>query len=224
IIPMRRLLLTSIALALTIGLTAQEEPLGFVERFALAEDRGATLGELIPGTEDWYYWHCIHAQHEERFADVPPLLAAWIERHGRTARVQQIENRQALLTFTRDPAATFAFLEQRLALTFDHRRPSEDAAAGLPSHLDPELLSARRLTERALGLPAGTADGLPGRGLRALAAGAIGDERLPSLLGRFRHPDVPNLASLVVRHPQRRTGQHFGSLPIHGLMTLEQLE
>src|SRR5690606_18855817 len=104
IIPMRRLLLTSIALALTIGLTAQEEPLGFVERFALAEDRGATLGELIPGTEDWYYWHCIHAQHEERFADVPPLLAAWIERHGRTARVQQIENRQALLTFTRDPA------------------------------------------------------------------------------------------------------------------------
>ncbi len=32
----------------------------FVEDFALAQDREAALKQLIPGTEDYYYWNCLH--------------------------------------------------------------------------------------------------------------------------------------------------------------------
>ena len=38
------------------------EPIGLMERFALAEDRTAVLAELIPGSEDYYFFHCLHYQ------------------------------------------------------------------------------------------------------------------------------------------------------------------
>ena len=34
--------------------------LGFIEQFSLNEDRTGPLKQLIPGTEDYYYYHCIH--------------------------------------------------------------------------------------------------------------------------------------------------------------------
>jgi hypothetical protein len=32
----------------------------FVEDFAIAKDRAVSLRQLIPGTEDYYYYHCLH--------------------------------------------------------------------------------------------------------------------------------------------------------------------
>ena len=37
--------------------------IGFVEDFALAKDRAAALKQLIPGTETYYYYHCLHDQN-----------------------------------------------------------------------------------------------------------------------------------------------------------------
>ena len=37
-----------------------QEP-GYIESFSLAKDRVAALSQLIPGTEDYYYYHCLHA-------------------------------------------------------------------------------------------------------------------------------------------------------------------
>ncbi|MEM8713303.1 MAG: hypothetical protein AAGG01_20345 [Planctomycetota bacterium] len=37
-------------------------PTGFVEDFALAEDRGATLDRLLVGTEPHYYFSCLHGK------------------------------------------------------------------------------------------------------------------------------------------------------------------
>src|SRR5512145_1465241 len=62
--------------------------IGFVETFALAEDRGKTLAELIPGSDEYYYYSCLHA--EQRGAprqEIDELLKAWIERGGVTQRV-----------------------------------------------------------------------------------------------------------------------------------------
>ena len=41
----------------------QGTPIGFEEEFALAVDRERALEQLIPGTADYYYYHCLHAQH-----------------------------------------------------------------------------------------------------------------------------------------------------------------
>ncbi|MEI6177273.1 MAG: hypothetical protein WCS43_10300, partial [Verrucomicrobiota bacterium] len=39
-----------------------ENEVGFIERFALATDREKALGELVPGSEDYYFFHCLHYQ------------------------------------------------------------------------------------------------------------------------------------------------------------------
>ena len=44
--------------ACTAALTAQGVPVGFEETYALAKDRAAVVAELIPGTADYYYYHC----------------------------------------------------------------------------------------------------------------------------------------------------------------------
>ena len=40
--------------------------IGFVEDFALAEDREAVLARLVPGTEESFYFHALHLQTHRR--------------------------------------------------------------------------------------------------------------------------------------------------------------
>jgi hypothetical protein len=84
-----------------VGVAGTAQEITFLEDFALAKDRAEALKQLIPGTEDYYYYHSLHYQNLEQYAKVEPMLVAWIERHGRTPRVIEIENRQALLTSPR---------------------------------------------------------------------------------------------------------------------------
>src|SRR5207302_1024642 len=39
---------------------------GFVEDFALSPDRAAALRQLVPGTEDYYYYHGLHYLNSEQ--------------------------------------------------------------------------------------------------------------------------------------------------------------
>src|SRR5438105_5034753 len=94
------ILVTTIA---GLATTASAGEIGYVEDFALARDRAAALKQLIPGTEDYYYYHCLHLQNTEQFDKVEELLQAWVKRHNYTARVNEILNRQALLTFEKNP-------------------------------------------------------------------------------------------------------------------------
>ena len=70
--------------------------LGFPEKFSLAENREEALKELIPGTKEYYYYHCLHLQHEGDFDDVEAMLKLWIKRYGHTSRVEEIRNRRAV--------------------------------------------------------------------------------------------------------------------------------
>ena len=205
-------------------LRAQGTPIGFAEDFALASDRAGSLAKLIPGTEEHFFYSCLLAQHESRFDDVTNLLPAWIERHGRTARVLEIENRQALLTWSKDPAAAARLLQDRLGLSFEHQRATQGVDPELPTRLDPALISAETLTRRALQRHPGSLDGFSDSALRALAAGPLDPERLTNLLQRLSTPDVPNLAALVVRQLRAPCSGPFGSLPIHRELFLGQLE
>ena len=94
------------AVAVLAASVAVGGEIGFLEDFALAKDRSAPLKQLIPGTEDYYYYHCIHYQNQGQLADVDKMLQAWIKRTNRTRRVIEIENRQALLRYDKDPRAS----------------------------------------------------------------------------------------------------------------------
>ena len=74
-----------------------QQTIGFDERFVLAEDRAEVLKQLIPGTEDYYYYHSLQHQNEGEFGKVEELLKPGIKRYDRTARVRESQHRQALL-------------------------------------------------------------------------------------------------------------------------------
>ena len=51
------LMLASAFLALFVPRVCAQQEIGFIEDFALAADRKEALRQLIPGTEDYYYYH-----------------------------------------------------------------------------------------------------------------------------------------------------------------------
>src|SRR5262245_44752671 len=115
-----------------------------LEAFALGDDRKKALAALVPGTEDYYYYHCLHHEHEGELAKVDALFAVWIERLGESARSIEIARRRALLRLDSDPAAaataaTAAAMKQLaedLDLRFDHAREAGATEVLHPSRLD----------------------------------------------------------------------------------------
>ena len=63
---------------------AQE--IGFSERFALAENREAALAELIPGTDTYFYFHCLHCQTVGKIAEA--RKSDWPKRSQLDAQAQ----------------------------------------------------------------------------------------------------------------------------------------
>ena len=66
--------------------------------------------------------------------EIAKLVETWIERHGRTARVEEILNRQALLFLEKDPKKSWERLRDRINPSFHHEADVEgtvgDIAAG----------------------------------------------------------------------------------------------
>ena len=210
--------------AVSTSLPAQSTTTGFSESFALAKDRAKIVEELIPGTQDYYFYTCLERQHVGDWMAVTETLKTWIHRHGRSAAVEEIENRQALLTYSNDPAATFVFLRKRLGLKYDHQPEHQSPEQKLPTALDPELLSLDAWTKRALARHPRTLRGITQRGLASLATSGLDDSQLRSFLNRIDLPDIPNLPQLVVRELNLRSSTGFGRLAAHRTLTLAQLD
>src|SRR5947209_12225795 len=104
--------------ALILASVAWADEVGFVEDFALARDRAAALRQLIPGTEDYYYYHCLHYLNTEQYAKVEEMTRPWLTRHGQTPRLTEIQTRQALLSYGRDPQRSLAYIRRQLDLRF----------------------------------------------------------------------------------------------------------
>jgi hypothetical protein len=209
---------------LTVGAAASAaSEIGYIEDFALADDRTIPLAQLIPGTEDYYYYHCLHYQNIEQFQQVDKLLADWIKRHNYTPRVREIQNRQALLTYPRDPQQSLEHIRQQLNLQFNHQRETVGQKPDLPTALDPAAISRQRLTQHALARFQNL-EGFEDPALDWLTGTDLNPDRRRHLLGRLRRPDYANLPQLVVDDLNHPNSGGFGSLPIHGLLLLGQLD
>lgn len=106
-----------VLLALVVTGVANGADLQFLERFALAKDRAEVLKELVPGTEDYYYFSCLHHQETGKLDEVPKLLEAWAARYGETEQVREIRNRQALLRYPAKPEETLEYLKSIFGLS-----------------------------------------------------------------------------------------------------------
>jgi len=205
---------------------AGQGEIGYVEDFALADDRAAALQKLVPGTEDYYYYHCLHYQNTGQRARLEEMLKLWIKRRGRTAGVREIENRQALLDYRRNPQETLQYLRDRLNLRFDHKQERDTARRpDLPVRLDPALLARDRLTAEALRRHRHTSDGFEDRALAELLQRKDLDPLVRRhALRRLRRPDVENLPRIVVDDLSHEHSRGFGSMPIHHALLKDQLD
>ena len=208
--------------------SARGDEIGFIEKFALAADREAVLKELIPGTEDYYYFHCLHYQNTEQFDKVDAMLNRWIKsfdykyraKQSISAKAREIVNRQMILTYSQNPKKSLEYLETHLNLKFDHQRETLDGPS-LPSVLDPVLIERKTLTARALARYSNI------QGFEQSALAWLLDEKLDRndmyyALARVNTPDHPKLVELL--NPYLSNDVHeFGTLSIHRLLTKQQL-
>lgn len=221
----RRLLAcSSLLLGLVSPLAVHAGKIGFIEDFSLADDRETVLATLIPGTDDYYYFHCLHFQHQQQFADVDAMLVKWNERHGETARLREIRNRQALLTYDDAPRATLAYLQEYLNLRFNHQRRSIDRNRSLPTQLSAELISSERLRDEALKSHPKDLQRFTDAALAWIADQPLSNEQRRELISRLITPDFPNLVELVHQDLAVDRRVNFGNYPIHRQLLREQLD
>lgn len=201
-----------------------EEEVGFIETFALAKDRAKAISDLIPGTDDYYYFSALLAQQEGKLDQVDALLEPWISRQGNTPKVNEIRNRQALLRYATNPAQTLKYLTDQLGLAFQHEQQRLDSKPDFPTSVQASELSAEVFQAKAFQRIdlSGVTDG----GLDALLRNHV--QLTPvqrrDLLSRLRYPDHEQLVSAIAADLRTPESPGFGGFGIHRKLTLSQLD
>ena len=198
--------------------------IGFLETFALAEDRGAVLDQLVAGTDEHDYFTSLHLQQTGSLDEVDRILRAWKKRSGETPEYRQIEARQALLRASTDPNATYEYLEDELGIGFDHERRIAGQAPDLPTRLDGSLIDSDALLAKALRIGADGIRGLSPHLLAGLVGAELSKDARAELLGRLPRPDVPGLVDEILADFAAHESLNFGGRAIHARLTLAQLE
>jgi hypothetical protein len=201
---------------------ANAQEIGFLEEFVLASDRDAVLKKLVPGTERYYYFHALHQQNNQNLEEVEQLLKPWVKRFGKTQSVKKIMHRQALLKYSSDPKSTLDYLTDELNLYFAHQREIPQTQRDLASKFDQKLLAQESLLKAALRQK--NTRRITDSGLRLLAGKNLSKTQRRHLLQRLSHPDFPQLVDLIVADLKERDSSGFGSIKIHRLLTVKQLD
>lgn len=203
-----------------------ENEIGYIEKFALAPDREKVLGELVPGSEDYYFFHALHFQNTRNEAKLADILAQWEKRFpNENARRRIILNREALLDYDATPQQTLAYLRERLGLQFNHQQEARDKKPNLPVELDPKRL-AREVFERDALANDGGLQSLSLESLESLVKSktAMSVQQRRALLSRLTRPDVPGLVDLMLADLNANESNGFGEFPIHRALLPEQLD
>jgi len=223
-----RLFPTAFALVTSLVLPVcswAENEIGFIEKFALAPDREKVLGELVPGTEDYYFFHALHFQNTRNEAKLADVMEQWKKRFPNSDRRQIIENREAILAYDANPQKTLAFLRERLGLQFNHQQEVRDKKPNLPSTLDPARVSRDVFEKDSLNNDHGMGS-FTEEALQVLVKNKtpLNEQQRRGLLSRLQRPDVPGLIDLVVLDLKTKESQGFGEFAIHRALLADQLK
>lgn len=217
-------LCASIVVTHSSSLIAQQE-VGFIEDFALASDREKALQLLIPGTEDYYYYHALYFQNESKLKELNRILGEWRNRFPNSGKRKQIENREALFRYSDDPEATLAYLRREMGLTLNHQQEGKAREAKHPSVLDPKYVSWKSFLDEALGRSSSLQNLHTSAFYRFLEGKPkLSTSELRDLLARASTPDLPRLISLIHTDLKSKESKGFGEFRIHRLLTKIQLD
>ncbi len=221
---MKLRLLAPLALAISAHILFAENEIGFIEKFALAPDREVVLSQLIPGSEEFYFFHALHYQNSAQAPKLATTLDEWTKRFPNSETRRIIENRAALLAYETDPQATLKYLREKLGLQFNHVQEVRDQKPNLPAALDAAQVARGVFLAQAL------ADD----GLGSVAEGeletlvrekvALRPPQRRALLARIKRPDVPNLVEMIADELNSKESRGFGEFPIHTALLPAQLD
>ncbi len=202
-----------------------DNEIGFIEKFALATDREAVLDQLIPGSEDYYFFHALHFQNTQQREKLATIMDQWAKRFPKSARRRIIENRAALLAYDADPQATLKFLRERLNLEFNHQQEARDQKPDLPAQLDPARI-AREVFQREALQQTDDLSQVDDRALASLVRDkvALKPSQIRDLLKRLKRPDVPGLVDVIAADLRTKESRGFGEFEIHRALLPEQLD
>ncbi len=219
---MRRVVLLGV-IAMSLGATAWGGEIEFVEDFSLAPDRTVSLKQLVPGTDDYYYYHALHFLNTEQFDKARELTGPWHQRHGQTPRLTEIQTRYALLTYDKNPQESLDYLRRKLGLNYNHQREQLGVEPNLPIDLDQKLISRATLLAHAYA-HWGNLDPFEDAALEWLVAEELTPDRRRHLVQRMTRPDYDPLVKLIVDDLNHPNSGGFGSMAIHRQLMLTQLE
>ena len=199
--------------------TADAQEIGFYERFALAENREAALKELIPGTDNYFYYHCLHCQTVGKIAEARGHLDVWIAKVGLNELTQRMQTRQFLLEYNTNSKATLEHLRSNFGINVDHPAPRKDEAAELQTKLDPNLIDWKAILKSHANNPAAIESVALPHLMSFLEQLAV----IRTWLERIDRVDVPGLPEVIERELNLPDSRGFGWAAIHNLLTTQQL-
>lgn len=205
-------------------MAADVNELEFLEAFAWG-DREAALKELVPDTEDYFYFHCLHYQLSNDRVAFRRMLGEWLK-HNRNrwnSRMREMRRRQALIEFDRNPEGAWQRIRSDAGLGFHHRRRHERSGPEYPSAVRPEVYGHEAFMREAR-RRGGLLNQLTPRGLEYALEERLDPESRRSWLGRIERPDYPGLVALIAADLRYKDSRGFGHHGVHRLLTRAQLE
>ncbi|MEL6110679.1 MAG: hypothetical protein AAFU85_32130, partial [Planctomycetota bacterium] len=189
----------------------------------------AILAELIPGSEDYYFYHCLHFQNTSQVARAEAMLKAWIaSRKGRmTSTTHAMMDRQRLLTYDQSPQQTIDYFVKRLGIQLNHSPPVSKGTRRYPSVLG-DAINTQQLVKDSL--RSNTRLSSTGMQIAANWFLAGQDNQVPisltDFLKRVNGSYLTQLDQLVIKELRSRPAksQQFGDRAAHQYLTLEELE
>lgn len=224
----RTLLILAAATMAAFSASALAEEIGFVETYVLSKDKDEAIKQLIPGTDDYYFYQCLRHQAAGQYDQVDAVVGKWLERRKNNTcpQIIEIQHRQALLGYKTDPDKTLKYLADKLGLRFDHQRQVA-VKSTLPTKLDPKLISRDTLTQHARASNnRNSLEGFEPSALEWLKAGEMNPRELRAYLQRLTRPDYDGLVGLIAKDLAQKDPDSggFGSLPVHNMLLRDQLD
>jgi hypothetical protein len=224
-LPCRRFLIATFAAAFSLPTLRAQQEVGYIEDFALAANREAVLAQLIPGTEDYYYYHALHYQNTGQALKLAEVLAQWDKRFRNSSQRKMILNRQALLDYPKDPKGSLEYIRRELNLEFNHQQEGKAQAANYPSQLDQGQITWDKFLADALASSDNLGPLTEEAFFPLLASGRQLDvQERRDLLARATLPDLPGLVPLIASDLASKESRGFGEFGIHRELTLAQLD
>jgi len=201
---------------------------GFQERFALADDRGAVLQELLPGSDDAFYYKALNELNRNDFKSFQATMESWKrERQSQgwpIDRARELLNREAVLNYAGEPQASLKYLKDQIHLQFNHSRKDASRVINLPSAFDNRLIARDKLLNEGLKQQPRDVSRIEKEGYFLLEDLPLSADQRLDLLKRLERPDFKGVVDLIAADLKERQGATFGSLEIHSKLTLAQLD